>query len=181
MDTATNEPTIAFPTPEGITKYHTTPYASIDVTRPELSAAGKVVLITGGGSGLGFAFAQHFAMAGCTSIVITGRRQDVIDDAKRALEKEYSALRVLAMQGDVTDKQAVVKAFETTTETFGAIDVLINNAGYLPSYTALASSDPDDWWKAFETNVRGSFNVLSSFLFSAASDAVVISKCTTRT
>jgi NAD(P)-dependent dehydrogenase (short-subunit alcohol dehydrogenase family) len=169
---------MAFPTPKGITKYHTSPYPAINVRRPELSAGGKVVFITGGGSGLGLVFAQHFAMAGCTTIAITGRRQNIIDDAKTSLEKEYSGLRVLALQGDVTDKQAVEAAFEATKETFGVIHVLINNAGYLPAYTALASSDPEDWWMAFETNVRGSFNVLSAFLPAAASNAVVFSKCT---
>lgn len=169
---------MALPIPKGISKHHTSPYAAIDVNRPELSAAGKVIFITGGGSGLGLAFAQHFAKAGCTSITITGRRKKVIDEAKASLEKQYRGLKILAVQGDVTDKQAVERAFKQTEEIFGSVNVLINNAGYLPSYIPIASSSVAEWWKGFEVNVLGSFHVLSSFHPVAASDAVVISELT---
>jgi NAD(P)-dependent dehydrogenase (short-subunit alcohol dehydrogenase family) len=165
---------MAFPIPKGISTYHTSAYAAIDVTRPELSAAGKTVFITGGGTGLGLAFAQHFAKAGCTSIAITGRRQNVINDAKASLEKDFPGLKVLALQSDVTNKQAVEKSLKEVKDTFGPINVLINNAGYLPAYTPISSSSPDEWWTAFETNVRGTYNVLSSFPGVAAPDAVVI-------
>jgi len=144
------------------------------VTRPELSTAGKTVFITGGGTGLGLAFAQHFAKAGCTSIAITGRRLNVLTDAKASLEKEFPGLKVLALAGDVTDRSAVSAAFTQAESTFGKIDVLISNAGYLPAYAPIASSSSSEWWKGFETNVLGSYNVLSCFVSVAAEDAVVI-------
>ncbi|KAH7402745.1 hypothetical protein BKA66DRAFT_436145 [Pyrenochaeta sp. MPI-SDFR-AT-0127] len=166
---------MAFSKPKGIDTYHTTPYAAIDVTRPELSTAGKVVFITGGGSGLGLAFAEHFAKAGSTQIAITGRRQNVLDEAQKSIQAAYPKTTVLTLQGDVVDRQAVDAAFKQTHKTFGPIDILINNAGYLPAYEAIGKeSSPEDWWSGFSANVRGSHNVLSAFLPTAAADAVVI-------
>jgi NADP-dependent 3-hydroxy acid dehydrogenase YdfG len=155
--------------------YETKPYAAIDVTRPELSAADKVVLITGGSAGLGFAFAEHYAKAGCTKITITGRRQQILDDAKSKIEKQYPHTKVLAIRADVTDRSAVSTAFQTTNSTFGPVNVLINNAGYLPAYEFIGQeTSAADWWSGFEINVRGSHNVLCAFLPVAAPDATVI-------
>lgn len=158
-----------------LTIYKTKPYATIDVTRPELSAANKVVFITGGGAGLGLAFAEHYAKAGCTKITITGRRQQVLNDAKSRIQTAYPNTKVLALRADVTDRSAVSTAFQTTKSTFGPVSVLINNAGYLPAYEFIGQeTSADDWWSGFEINVRGSHNVLCAFLPVAAPDATVI-------
>jgi NAD(P)-dependent dehydrogenase (short-subunit alcohol dehydrogenase family) len=163
-----------FPTPEGISTYHTKPYPAIDVTRPELSANGKVILVTGGGSGLGFAFAEHFAKAGSKKVAITGRRAQVLEEAKKKIESEYPGTKVLTLQSDVTDRAGVDTAFQKTKETFGPINVLISNAGYLSDFEPIGKGAPDEWWESFETNVKGSYNVLSAFLKTSAPDATVI-------
>jgi NAD(P)-dependent dehydrogenase (short-subunit alcohol dehydrogenase family) len=166
---------MAFPLPQGISTYHTKPYPAIDISRPELSTAGKVILITGGGSGLGLAFAQHFAAAGSTQIAITGRRNNILLDAQKLIQNKYPATKVLTLQSDVVDRDDVIAAFKKTADTFGKIDVLVNNAGYLPAYEFLGSeTSPDDWWSAFSTNVCGSHNVLSAFLSVAAQNATVL-------
>jgi NAD(P)-dependent dehydrogenase (short-subunit alcohol dehydrogenase family) len=163
------------PKPEGISTYHTKPYSAIDVTRPELSKAGKVVFITGGGSGLGLAFTEHFAKAGCTTIAITGRRQQVLDDAKQKIESTHINTTVLTLQGDVTNLDAVNSAFQQTVDAFGPIDILINNAGYLPGYEPIGKEGAfSDWWAGFEVNVKGSYNVLSAFLKASSQGATVI-------
>lgn len=168
---------MAFPIPKGISTYHTSPYPSIDINRPELSTAGKVVLITGGGTGIGLATAQHFAAAGCTSLAITGRRAKVLAEAQKLIQDKYPATKVLTLASDVTNREGMVEAFKRTAETFGQnINVLINNAGYLPSYQSQGSAekDSDEWWKAFVVNVRGAHNVLNAFLPVTAPDATVI-------
>ncbi|KAH7406185.1 hypothetical protein DE146DRAFT_651011 [Phaeosphaeria sp. MPI-PUGE-AT-0046c] len=172
-----NSTIMSFPIPKGVSTYHTSPYPSIDVARPELSTAGKVILITGGGTGIGLATAQHFAKAGCTTIAITGRRSKVLAKAQKLIQDEYPATKVLTLASDVMDREGMVEAFKRTSETFASkVDVLINNAGYLPSYKSQGSAekDSDEWWKAFTTNVRGAHNVLNAFLPVAAQDATVI-------
>jgi len=173
---------MAFPKPDGIETYHTKPYPAIDITRPELSAAGKVILITGGGSGLGLAFTEHFAKAGSTKIAITGRRANILNQAKSDIESKYPGTQVLTLAGDVSDTKAVHDAFTTTKSTLGPIDVLINNAGYLPHYVPIGSTAKgglDEWWKGYEVNVKGTYNVLSAFLATAApQNATVINLST---
>lgn len=168
---------MAFPTPTGIQTYHTTTYPTISPLRPALSTAHKTVLITGGGSGLGLAYAKSFASSGCTRLAITGRRSSTLLSAAAEIELEYPHTKVLTLPSDVTDREGVIAAFKTAAETFGKIDVLINNAGYLPSFFPLgteSASEADDWWSAFSVNVRGSHNVLSAFLPVAAENATVI-------
>jgi NAD(P)-dependent dehydrogenase (short-subunit alcohol dehydrogenase family) len=166
---------MAFPIPQGISTYHTKPYLAIDISRPELSTAGKVVFITGGGSGLGLAFAQHFAAAGSTQIAITGRRLNVLLQAQKLIQDKYPATKVLTLQSDVADHDAMRTAFRNTAEAFGKVDVLVNNAGYLPTYASLGSEmSHEDWWSAFRVNVLGAHNVLSAFLPVAAQNATVL-------
>jgi NAD(P)-dependent dehydrogenase (short-subunit alcohol dehydrogenase family) len=165
---------MSFPTPEGIQTYHNKPYPAIDVTRPELSAAGKVVVVTGGGTGLGLAFAEHFAKAGSKKVAITGRRGQVLDEAKKKIEGAYPGTTVLTLQSDVADRAGVEAAFQKTKETFGPINVLINNAAHLSAYKNIGQDSSDDWWAGFETNVKGSHNVLCAFLKTSAPDATLI-------
>jgi NAD(P)-dependent dehydrogenase (short-subunit alcohol dehydrogenase family) len=170
---------MAFPNPDGINTYHTKPYPLINVTRPELSAAGKVVLITGGGSGIGLATAEKFAEAGSKTVAITGRRQQVLDEAKQKIESAYPGTKVLALQGDVTDRAAVDAAFKKTKDAFGPIDILVNNAGHLADFEPIGKeTSTDDWWRGFETNVKGSHHVLTAFLQTAAHDATVLNLTT---
>jgi NAD(P)-dependent dehydrogenase (short-subunit alcohol dehydrogenase family) len=166
----------AFPMPDGIKTYHTKPYPAIDVTRPELSVKGKVVVITGGGLGLGLAFSHHFAKAGCNRLAITGRRLQVLDEAKKDIEAKNPGIVVLTLQSDVVTAGQVDAAFDKINQEFGKIDVLVNNAGYLAHYGPLGSGKGgiDEWWKSYEVNVKGGYNVLNAFLKSSNPDATVI-------
>ncbi|KAF1841631.1 NAD(P)-binding protein [Cucurbitaria berberidis CBS 394.84] len=135
-----------FPTPKGIETYHTKPYAAIDVSRPEVSAAGK-----------------HFAKAGSLKIAITGRRQQILDEAQKKIESAYPKTTVLTLQGDVADRAAVTTAFKKTLKTFGPIDVLVSNAGYMPGYEPIGGeTSPDEWWSTFETNDAVVINLTSA-------------------
>jgi NAD(P)-dependent dehydrogenase (short-subunit alcohol dehydrogenase family) len=90
------------------------------------TAAGKVVLITGGSSGIGLASAHKFAEAGAITI-ICGRDQDKLDEAcKEAKDKGYQFIAYSADIADMTDCDRFVKLL---IENHGGVDFLINNAG----------------------------------------------------
>jgi NAD(P)-dependent dehydrogenase (short-subunit alcohol dehydrogenase family) len=88
----------------------------------------KVVLITGGSRGLGFAMAEEFAWAGA-KLVICARNQDGLDRSRHELQ--HLGAEVLAVCCDVSDRAQVAVMVEQAMQRFGRIDVLVNNAGLI--------------------------------------------------
>ena len=88
--------------------------------------AGKVVVITGGSRGLGFAMAQEFAVRGA-KLVICGRDQETLHEAETRLAGMGAP--VLAVPCDVSDKSQAAHLIREATDRFGGVDVLVNNAG----------------------------------------------------
>jgi dihydroanticapsin dehydrogenase len=86
---------------------------------------GKVALITGGGTGIGEETARRFAAEGA-AIVITGRRKEVLDGVVSQIKGAEG--RALGVAGSVTDEDHVRSAVEKTINTFGRLDILVNNA-----------------------------------------------------
>lgn len=155
---------MATPFPAPTKAWHTTEYEGINPERPELSAAGKTIVITGGGSGIGPHIATAFARAGAANIVILGRTSSTLQDTKSSLNASYPKVNVIAIVADVVDKAAVDAAFDEIHNSVGLIDGLISNAGYLAEPSPVATTSIDDWWKAFETNVKGPLHLAQAFL-----------------
>ncbi|MDB6063590.1 MAG: hypothetical protein JWM78_3693 [Verrucomicrobiaceae bacterium] len=88
--------------------------------------AGKVALITGGASGIGFAIAQRFAAAGC-KLVVSSRNTEHGINAENALRQ--SGADVLFAQADIAREDDVRHLIDVTLARFGRLDILINNAG----------------------------------------------------
>ena len=116
--------------------------------------ADQVALITGGGRGLGQAFAQALARAGAT-VAIVARSESQLQDAAQAIERAGG--RALVFATDVTDRQAIERVVAEVEQQLGHMDLLINNAGSLRALGPIAEIDPDDWWREVEINVRGTF------------------------
>ncbi|KAH8895925.1 NAD(P)-binding protein [Thozetella sp. PMI_491] len=147
------------------TSHHDT-YPFIDPTKADLS--GKSVFITGASKGIGKAVALSFAKAGCSQIAIAARSSLAdVEAAVKAAAKEASRPepQVLALQTDVASEASVAAAAEAVTAAFGGkLDVLINNAGYLEQWKPIAESDPVEWWRSWEINIKGSYLCARSFL-----------------
>lgn len=94
---------------------------------PEL--ASRVALITGGSSGIGLATAILFAREGA-NVAILARRAPKLQQARARIEAEAGRECVLPIECDVTQEAAVKDAFRKTIETYGRIDIVVNNAGY---------------------------------------------------
>lgn len=131
--------------------------------------AGKSVLVTGASKGIGKATAISFAAAGCSDIVLAARSDlagveaAVKDAAERASRPQP---RVHCLSVDVTSEESVRAAAETVAGALGGkgLDVLVNNAGYLEAWKPLADSDPGEWWRTWEVNIKGTYLVTRSFL-----------------
>ena len=90
------------------------------------SLKGKTILITGGGTGLGKSMGSYFMELGA-NLIITSRKQDVIDKTAQEFMDKYSG-EVLAISGDVRKIEDVEMVIKTSIDKFGSIDVLLNNA-----------------------------------------------------
>ena len=91
-----------------------------------MGEAGRVAIVTGGGSGIGSAVAIALAEEGF-SVVVAGRRQDALDATLQQVA--VTSERMLAVPTDVRDPASVQALFARTNDAFGRLDVLFNNAG----------------------------------------------------
>jgi NADP-dependent 3-hydroxy acid dehydrogenase YdfG len=112
---------------------------------------GKVIVITGASSGLGEAAARLLAAHGAT-VVLAARRAERIDALARELNS--SGGRALAVTTDVAAFDQVKRLADTVIETYGRIDVLINNAGLMP-LSPLDRRKVDDWDRMIDVNIKG--------------------------
>ena len=123
--------------------------------------AGQVALITGGARGFGKAIAQRLAAEGA-AVAITSRTQSELDQT--ALEIQAAGGRALAVRGDVTCPEDVSRVVRATTEKFGPVTLLINNAGIPGPFAPLWAVDPEEWWFAQEVHTRAFFLFIRELL-----------------
>jgi NAD(P)-dependent dehydrogenase (short-subunit alcohol dehydrogenase family) len=114
----------------------------------------KVILVTGGGSGMGSGLCDRFAQAGA-SIVVNYHSSST--GAEAVVENVKSMGRqVAAFQADVTDEVQVKALFKETVDHFGRLDVLVNNAGIYPMHSLMEMS-PQEWDAVVDANLRSVF------------------------
>ncbi|MFF8450692.1 SDR family NAD(P)-dependent oxidoreductase [Streptomyces leeuwenhoekii] len=133
------------------------------------SAASRIAVVTGASSGIGAATARQLAAAGYR-VVLTARRKDRIE----AIAEEITAAghSATAYQLDVTDR-AAVDEFATAFRTIG---VLVNNAGGALGLDPVATGDPEDWRRMYDTNVLGTLHLTQALLpkLEASGDGTVV-------
>lgn len=103
----------------------------------------KTVIITGGGRGIGFGLSKAFAKEGA-DLVITGRTEKTLLDAKKELEEAYQ-IQVLPVPANGGEEKAVQNVIEKAIEKFGKIDVVVNNAQVSKSGVLLADHSKEDF------------------------------------
>ena len=145
-------------------------YAAINPLKPTLSAKGKTVFVTGGGSSIGAAIVKAFAKAGVSHIAISGRTDKTLLATKSAVENEFEHVQITTLNVDVTDPEAMDRALES----IGTVDILVNNAGFLPDIVPAKDASLSEWWRGFEINVKGSFVVTQAFLKVASAKATLV-------
>ncbi len=138
-----------------------------------MSLKGKIAWITGAGTGIGNAAAAELAKAGAT-VVISGRRKDVLDAAAKDIVTAGGKAEALAL--DATDKAAVAAGAAGILARHGRIDILVNSAGTNVAKRFLKDLVPEDWDKVVAINLNGAFYCVAAVLpaMRANKDGMVI-------
>jgi 3-oxoacyl-[acyl-carrier protein] reductase len=122
-------------------------------------SAVKAAIVTGASRGIGRAIALRLAQDGYAVAVNYASRAVDADDGVR--EIEAAGGRAIALQGDVALAADCARLFDETEKAFGAVDVVINNAGVIqPGTTLLADTDDALYERIMSINTRGTFNML---------------------
>ncbi len=121
----------------------------------------QVALVTGGGRGLGQAFALGLSIVGA-DVAIIARSTEQLGRTKAMVEQ--SGRRALAVAADVTDRSAVEQAVGRITAELGPVDILVNNAGVSGPFGPIWENDLAEWWHCMEVNVKGALLCSSAIL-----------------
>ena len=112
----------------------------------------KVALITGGGTGIGFAIAKELHSMKY-AVVLTGRRKNKLIEARKKLKT-----RCYIFENDISDKTSITTLVNDIEKNIGNIDILINNAGTHLKKLALDTTD-EEWSKVIDTNLNAVFSL----------------------
>ena len=118
--------------------------------------AGKVALVTGASRGIGEAIAHAYARNGA-QVVLASRKQADLDTVAQAItEAGGQATAIAAHTGD---SEAVDALIQQTLDTYGGLDIVVNNAATNPHFGPILTSDDSHWDKIFDVNVKGYFRL----------------------
>ena len=129
----------------------------MDTTPP---LAGQVAVITGAGRGIGAAIARQLARLGATA-VLCGRTKSTLDETARTILDAGGKTEVIPC--DVTVLHQLEYAAARVDNTFGRVDILINNAGVGGFNDALHNLLPEEWDRILNTNLRGVYYAIRTF------------------
>jgi gluconate 5-dehydrogenase len=129
----------------------------MSVKNPLFDLTGRVALITGSSQGIGFALARGLAQAGA-AVVLNGRDEKKLATAAAALRTNVPGARVLSAAFDVTDSTAIAREVNRIETEFGAINILINNAG-IQRRAPLTEMTEAQWREVLDTNLTSTFLV----------------------
>lgn len=117
---------------------------------------GRVALVTGASKGIGQAIAEFYAQAGA-KVVVSSRKQEAVDAVATEIKgKGGHAMAIACNVGEETDIQKLIDA---TLDTYGAIDILVNNAAANPSFGPVVETSSSSFDKIIAVNVKGPFEL----------------------
>lgn len=114
---------------------------------------GQTALITGASRGIGAATARAFAEAG-GNVALLARSRDAIAEIAGEIGPDHA----LAIPCDISRFWEVRAAVDACVQTFGRLDLIVNNAGVIEPVAHLAEADPDAWSQVIDINLKGVFN-----------------------
>ena len=133
---------------------------------------GKIAVVTGGSSGIGYAIAQTLLPEGCT-VIITGRNETKLAAAANKLSSATGG-EVIPHLCDVRELYSVDALFDSVRTRFGRLDILVNNAGISQAPTPVEQTSPELWRDMIETNLTGMFLCVRAALPLMSAGATII-------
>jgi NAD(P)-dependent dehydrogenase (short-subunit alcohol dehydrogenase family) len=127
---------------------------STDLPSAMAELSDQVAIVTGGGRGLGQAFAQALAAAGA-KVAITARTESQLSETIALIEGKGGT--AIAFTADVTDRSTMEYVMAEVERQLGPVDILVNNAAVITPLGHDWEVDPDEWWRTLEINIRGPF------------------------
>ena len=115
--------------------------------------SGKTALITGASAGIGWASAMALTGEGA-NLVVTARRQERLTELEAAVQAAGG--KVVSLVGDAKEEDIARRAVDLAVQTFGSLDVLINNVG-IGNYKNLAETSTEEYDEMMDTNMRSTF------------------------
>jgi meso-butanediol dehydrogenase / (S,S)-butanediol dehydrogenase / diacetyl reductase len=115
---------------------------------------GKVAIVTGGGRGIGRAIARRFAAEGA-AVLVTARTETEVREVAAEIQK--GGARAAAIAADVSQEADCEKIVRAAREAFGAIHILVNNAGIYSPVRPAEKVEPHEWDRVIAVNLRGPF------------------------
>ncbi|KAK4555448.1 hypothetical protein LTR86_007200 [Recurvomyces mirabilis] len=152
MSTERNDPSLAYTIPFQLTQtIHRRVPDELQPERSENSQRGKIILITGGGSGIGAAAANVWVRAGAEGVVIVGRRKERLEETAQWLEKSSRGItKIVPIAADCTIDADMRRVHDTIKEIFGrSADVVLANAGAVGEIKSSAEESSSEWWKIY--------------------------------
>lgn len=132
------------------------PHPTTSPSRPELSQAGRTVLVLGGSKGIGHAIARNFCAAGAAKVIIAARRPGVLEDAAAKLAEAFPKTEVVPRVCDMLNEQAT-DAFWVEISAGGpdaAVDVVVFSGCAMPAREPILKQGIARAWSDFEGNVH---------------------------
>lgn len=123
------------------------------------SLAGKTALITGAARGMGRAFAETLAQAGTNIVAV-----DLLDCGETATAVEAAGVQCLAISADIAAPEAVQHLAGQALTRFGAVQILVNNAGIHPVPVPFETIDPGFWRRTMAVNLDAPFLLIQALL-----------------
>jgi NAD(P)-dependent dehydrogenase (short-subunit alcohol dehydrogenase family) len=118
---------------------------------------GKVAIITGAGAGIGEAIAHKFAYEGAAGLLLAGLPDDPLDQVKADIEDQYPGTSVETFDKDIGEQENAEAAVKAAVDAFGKLDVLVNNAGVLPTLAEIDEYPVEDYRRFVHNNIDTTF------------------------
>lgn len=133
---------------------------------------GKVAIITGGDSGIGRSVAVYFAREGADVAIVFYNETEDAEDTKALVEKEGQ--KCLLIKTDLKSEAACADTIKTCLDTYGRLDVLVNNAAMQFAKDSITDISEEQWDKTFRTNIYAYFYMAKAALPHLAEGSAII-------